>query len=322
MKILVIDTESQYALGRLYYNAAISSGYDCDYKTDNDIFKINKFSKDNLLRFLEHSNYKIKWNQRFVDLVLKNNYDFVIFFRLSPIASTSILHLKILKNVKFILIWPDSILFFKNNLLDTLQNVDLIASYSEKDIAIFRSLKCENVKFIPLGYDPEIYKFEKLNKTYQISFLGLRQKYREEFIHEFSKKTDLNIFVSGPNWKNFKFKNLQISNKTYHSREASYVYNSSHISLNIVDPTNFPSANMRFFEINATNTIQLSSNIPEFSKIFVSQNGNLFFESINEAGVLANKYWNHNFNIENRHKNMFVGHTYKSRLSEILKHFK
>jgi hypothetical protein len=318
MKVLIIDTDSPYALGRLYHNAAVKLGIYSDYKTNDEILRVKKFSKDNLLKYLEHSNYKIKWNQKLFELIQKNKYDIVIFFRLSPVSSSTILHFRYLYNIKFVIIWPDSILFLKNNLLDTLQNVNLIASYSEKDVSIFESLKCDNARFIPLGYDQEIYNSQDLEKVFDISFLGLKQNYREDFIHQFSKNTDRKIFVSGPNWKNFKSKNLHISNKTFHSNEACAVYNSSFISLNIVDPTNYPSANMRFFEINGCNTIQLSNKIPEFMNEFECDSGNLYFQSVEDAGTLVNNFWDYNFNINSRVKIMRERHTYQTRLNDII----
>lgn len=322
MKVLIIDTDSPYALGRLYHNAAVGLGINSDYKTNEDILKVRKYSKDNILKYLEHSNYRIKWNQKLFELIQKNKYNVVIFFRLSPVSSSTILHFRLLYKIKFVIIWPDSILFYKNNLLDTLQNVDLIASYSEKDVSIFKTLKCDNVQFIPLGFDSQIYKPQVLDKVFDISFLGLRQNYREEFIHAFSKNTDRRIFVSGPNWKNFKSKNLHITNKTFHSHEACTVYNSSFVSLNIVDPTNYPAANMRFFEINACNTIQLSNQIPEFMNEFDLETGNLFYETPEDAGNLISKFWNYNFNIISRIKKMHEKNCYQTRLTRIISYLK
>jgi spore maturation protein CgeB len=102
-----------------------------------------------------------------------------------------------------------------------------------------------------------------------VSFIGGWRPEREKVLSQF-KGLDLKIW--GPDWGR-RCRGNSVIMDSWQGRPAlgqefSKVVTASKINLNIIDPTNFPAANMRFFEIPTAGGLQLSSQCPEMENDF------------------------------------------------------
>ena len=95
----------------------------------------------------------------------------------------------------------------------------------------------------------------------------------------------------------------------------------SRINLNVIDDTNYPAANMRFFEIPAAGGLQLSSACPEMQPYFSNRVDILYYDNPQE--MIDQIKWaldNPSAVLEIRrsaYKKMQQEHSYTQRISEL-----
>lgn len=318
MKILILDYKSPYSIGELFRKSA---NYDVTLKDPREFNPIG--FKNFLHSKIKTTTYGIEWNYNLLNYINNNKFDLILFFRISPISLGTIETIKIWHKTKFCLIWQDALVFLENSSLESYREIDLIACYSKGNTESFKKLGC-TAFFLPLAHNPDFYKAENISKNYLINFLGTKTIYREMVIQDLINQSSTlkgRILISGPGWKKYKRKNVFIDNKVYINRDAARIYNQSKYSLNIIDPTNYPSANMRFFEINACNTTQISAEVTDLDNKSYLTKGCLFYKKPDELINIIRNNENLDFRleIENRNLQISKNDTYSNRLSEIVK---
>lgn len=103
-------------------------------------------------------------------------------------------------------------------------------------------------------------------------------------------------------------------------KDMAKVFQKSRINLNRIDVTNYPAANMRFFEIPASGGLMLSSSCPEMSEVFKEFESVVYFknnfELINKVEYLLNNDSRRMREVS--HQIILNGHTYRHRLEKII----
>jgi spore maturation protein CgeB len=125
-----------------------------------------------------------------------------------------------------------------------------------------------------------------------VSFVGNWRPEREALILALIE-SGLSVHLwGGTNWNPAAKRNQKIRQawrrRGAFGAEYAAVIAESRISLNVIDPTNYPAANMRFFEIAAAGGVQLCSDCPEFDEEFKHLIHTLYFTTPAEAVELAN----------------------------------
>ncbi|MFN2439889.1 MAG: glycosyltransferase, partial [Chitinophagaceae bacterium] len=136
---------------------------------------------------------------------------------------------------------------------------------------------------------------------------------------------DLKIFIRGLEWeRNCRDKKIltRLNATPFYGKDFGNFFRNSRISLNVIDDTNYPAANMRFFEIPAAGGLQLSSVCPEMEQIFKSREHILYFSDTKELITqidFALKNPEESRSIRERsHQFVKENHNYQNRLTKIL----
>lgn len=268
-----------------------------------------------------------KANVSLTKFVIDHKPNAVFIFTNSPINPSTIVYLRTLC-VKVILIYPDAIVNMSPRNSENVKFYDAIFSYSKSGVEAFKMLGAESVFWCPLAADttihlqkvpPNDYSFK-----YDISFIGNYRPEREKVIENVIKAfPSLKYKILG-SWK--ESKSLEVSKyaETRHLYGIDYAkfINDSFLNLNIIDKTNYPAANMRFFEIPISGGLQLSSECPEMESIYNDMDSILYFRSIKELKekidfCFSNK--DETFRIRHNAKKLTKNeHTYVNRSHQII----
>ena len=153
-----------------------------------------------------------------------------------------------------------------------------------------------------------------------------RERYLSIVIEEFP---NLNVEIFGGYWKDRCMdKKLKACCKDglILGRPLGQYFNNSMINLNVIDDTNYPAANMRFFEIPTAGGLQLTSACPEQESIFEQRKHCVYFND--EASLVEEIKWilDHKNECNEIRKNGFDlirnGNTYIQRLQSIMEHLR
>ena len=173
------------------------------------------------------------------------------------------------------LVWPDTMLNLDDRLVACLPVVNAVFTYSERSVAIFRRLGADTVVWVPLAGDPELHTpatpspVERAQYGADVTFIGGWRPEREAVL---TGLVGLDLKIWGPEWGRRCAGNTVVM-KAWQGRpligaEFAMAVAASKVNLNIIDPTNHPAANMRFFEIPVAGGLQVCSACPEMSGVF------------------------------------------------------
>jgi spore maturation protein CgeB len=185
------------------------------------------------------------------------------------------------------------------------------------------------VTWAPLAGDPFLHSYTS-DKDQQfindISFVGMWRPEREKVMRLILNKfPDRNIHLFGKYWKRNctdkallqKWKGEEIIGK-----ELGKFFHTSRININVIDDTNYPAANMRFFEVCTAGGLQLTSSCPEMETTFRDSEHLLYFSSESELQEKIEWALNNTTETEKIRKQglelINAAHTYTHRLQTIL----
>jgi spore maturation protein CgeB len=270
-----------------------------------------------------------KMNRQLIVLAKEFQPDALYFFTTGRILYGTVATIKaILPDVKVVWVWSDTPMNLQAHNIDTAKLVDITATYSSTTVKPFSQLGFNNVVWIPLAGDLVMHgKAIKDTEDYlcDISFVGGWRPERERTMKLISDSfKNLNISIRGPLWREMvKDKSLKGNIKgggIYASALAEF-FNRSRININQIDDTNYPAANMRFFEICTAGGLQLSSSCPEMEKEFVHKKHLLYYRD--EKELIQNIDWIINNPLESSgirsagQDLVYRSHSYTNRVSEI-----
>lgn len=284
------------ALERSYLKAFESLG--CEVSTFDMILAVERYCRlgwwgRTFNSFVPVEPWVRKANRDLVIQALQSQPDYLFTFGHYPIQAGALAQIRSTAKTALVHVWPDTLLNVGNNLILCLPLFDLVASYSRSGLEQFQSLGAKRVVWIPLAGDPSMHasvdctESEKNQYGADVTFIGGWRPEREAIL---SKLGGFDLKIWGPDWgqrcrgnktiaKNWKGRPL------YETEFAKAVV-SSKINLNIIDPSNYPAANMRFFEIPVAGGLQVSSPCPEMEREFVHGEHLFYYRDANELSDL------------------------------------
>jgi spore maturation protein CgeB len=257
--------------------------------------------------------------------------DLLVVIGQQPVRSGALCQIKAALDIGLVYVWPDTMLNLAENTVTCLPIYDLVGTYSSSTVALTERLGAKQAIWLPLAGDPSLHSgascSESERRAYaaEVAFIGGWRPEREEVL---SKLGAFDLKIWGPDWGRRCRTNPTIM-KTWQGRrltgeEFAKAVACSKINLNVIDPTNYPAANMRFFEILVAGGLQVCSSCPEMETEFRSREHIIFYQSGGELLDLIEEL-RKNDELRARvaaagHGRVMEKHTYKHRAQTILEH--
>jgi hypothetical protein len=234
-----------------------------------------------------------KSNREMVLEVIKKKPDILIVIGQNRVLPSALAQIRAMSSILTVFIWPDTLLNLKTNLMVSLPLFNLICTYSQSNLPVFKKLGGQTVSWLPLGADPHMHPVLPQNDTFKcdVAFIGQWRPERELALATlFRDLPDISIKIWGPDWKR-RTKNNKIKGawqkRSLYGQEFAQASISAKLCLNIIDDTNFPAANMRFFEIPCAGGLQVCSPCPEMENIFIQGETVFYYKSLEELPELV-----------------------------------
>ncbi len=170
-------------------------------------------------------------------------------------------------------LWPDTLVNLNGERIDGLPLYDVVATYSRDSIPVFERLGARRTAWVPLAGDPSSAKERELDGPFaaDVSFIGQWRSEREAALAALLEGLpQANVKIWGPDWGRRARGLVRAAwqGRPLFGEEFARAVASSRVNLNVIDDTNFPAANNRFFEIPCLGGLQLASACPEMEDEF------------------------------------------------------
>ena len=332
LRILVVGSLGKGALEHSYINASKLLGHEVeafDPGSEQESYIQGGSIGRKLHAFLPVEQWMRKMNRKLVIKARDYQPQIILLFTNTRILPGTLACIKtVLPTCKLVWIWPDSPLNLEQHNFINGKLVDLTATYSKASIPAFQQLGFSNVNWVPLAADPHMHGNETIPASFatDIGFVGGWRPERERIMSVLCDAfSSLQIDIHGPYWKR-ECKNELVKRKVksegLYEKKLSSFFHSTSININIIDDTNYPAANMRFFEVPVAGGLQLSSPCPEQETIFSHRTHIVYFQNEQEIieqvrWILENKEAGNSIRIAAQGL-VLANHCYKHRLQYIL----
>jgi spore maturation protein CgeB len=238
-----------------------------------------------------------------------------------------------LPDVRLVLVWSDTLVNLRQPTLAALPLYDLVATYSERSLESFKKLGARNVRWVPFAADPYLFPADVSMTAEQerklacdVVFVGNPRPERERAVLALLER-GMDVKVWGTSdW---------VRRTTDRARARRYWQGSpvfgadfvranrcARLALNVIDDTNYPAANMRFFETLACRTPSLVSSCPEMEGVFPEGVGVAYFhgeeELLSKASDLIHDGDRRRRMADEGHTRVLAQHTYEHRARQVL----
>jgi spore maturation protein CgeB len=269
-----------------------------------------------------------KANREMILKIKHLNPDILIVFGQNRVLTSALAQVKAMFQIKTVYIWQDTLLDMGNSYINSLRLYDLICTYSKSSIKPLEELGGRKVLWLPLAADPSIHSNVKVREEFKcdISFIGQWRPEREAAVSALINQIPgISVKLWGPDWKR-RSKDQRIvkawQGRSLYGKEFAQAIVSSTFNLNIIDDTNYPAANMRFFEIPCAGGLQICSVCPEMEPEFKNGETTFYFKNHSELAEIVKSLLNDKSTIDQvRHTaniKIMEGHTYIHRAQKIL----
>ncbi len=295
-RLLLVGHFVPGALERSYWTAFESLG--CEVFSFDIVQAINRHCRLGRLgqifnAFVSVEPWIRKANRDLVICAVESQPDYVLTFGQYLIQAGALAQIRSAGNSRLIHVWPDTLLNVSHNLISCLPLFDLVASYSQASLEQLRRLGAKRVAWIPLAGDPSMHsaapcsESEKQRYGADVTFIGGWRPERETIL---STLESFDLKIWGPDWGRRASGNKPVvknwKGRPLYEKEFSKAVGCSKINLNIIDPSNYPAANMRFFEILVAGGLQVSSPCPEMELELVHGEHLFYYRDANELPQL------------------------------------
>jgi len=287
-----------------------------------------------IAKYLPFEPWVVGGNRDLIHQVMALKPDILLFAGAIPIRAGALAQIKAAcPTVRVVLAWPDTMLNLSDNILACLPMCDLVASYSSTAIPLLERLGARAVEWFPFAVDEELFPGdttltaqEREALASDVVFIGNHREDREAAVSNLVN-AGLSVKVWGAGWDRSP-RDPVLVGKVHQSnlligRELVKAVRAAKVSLNAIDPTNFPAANMRFFEQYACGGVSLSSPCPEMEPEFPDGVCGSYYRSDDELVGKAKELVN-NADLRGRlrsegRRRALRAHTYVNRAEKMLK---
>jgi len=285
-------------------------------------------------RFLPIDAWHVKANRELVLAVQAVRPRLVIVGGAGPVRASALGQIRAsCPSTKLVLWWPDTLLRLNSHVLESLPLYDLVASYSQAAVNVFKQLGASQVAWVPLAADPLLHSVDieisnKQRRIFEcdIGFIGNHRPEREQAILALLQE-GFNVKVWGHSeWRRDAADRSAVrrywQGRPLYGDDFVRAVICSRVNLNPIDSTNYPAANMRFFELLACGGLALNSACPEMANMFVNQETTCYYQDQSELVSMAKELVNQPLRrreIADAGQRMVLeSHTYVHRVSKVL----
>lgn len=335
-KIIVVGSFHKGALEHSFSNALRIHGcevHQWDYlKNHNSFTKLYHLGKV-FDRFVPVEAWNRKTNRLLVSNTFSVRPDIFLVVGNNRVSSGTILQIKAsLPQVQTALYWPDPLTSLESHTLHALHAYDWVFTYSQVTVPVLKKYNA-NIQWLPLAGDPSLHNSQltisdndKQVFSATVNFIGTHRPKRESVCNAIFE-AGIDIKVWGPaDWSRHALR-PNLTKKYWQGRplvgdEFSKAVLCSKISINPIDETSYPTANMRFFELPTCGGLALHSNCPEFSSIFREDDTAFYFQDETDVvekihQILANYTLSQEI-AKRAHRLVLNEHTYVNRMAKLL----
>lgn len=256
------------------------------------------------------------------------NPEILIVFGQNRVLTSALAQIKAMFQILTVYIWQDTLLDMWNSHINSLRLYDLICTYSESNIKPIEELGGRKVIWLPLGADPHLHSGAKAREEFKcdVAFIGQWRPEREAAVSALINQVPgISVKLWGPDWKR-RSKDPNIikasQGRSLYGKDFAQAIVSAKMNLNIIDDTNYPSANMRFFEIPCAGGLQICSVCPEMEPEFKNGDTTFYFKNYSELAEIVKSLLNNESisDLVSQKANFKImeGHTYMHRAQKIL----
>jgi glycosyltransferase involved in cell wall biosynthesis len=272
-------------------------------------------------------------NRDLIEETMAFEPDLLLFAGQQPVRAGALAQIKVARpRVQTVMTWPDTLLNLTDRAIACLPMCDLVASYSKAAIPLLERFGARTVSWVPFGVDTELFptavdvspdELRRLGSD--VAFVGNHRPAREAAVLRLlDAGLDVKVWGTG-DW--IKRAGAPARVRTYFQGGPLFgaalvkALRSAKVSLNVIDPTNYPAANMRFFEQVACGVASLSSACPEMESLFPDGDCVSYYQENNLAEkareLVANRDLRERL-AKNGQRAAMAAHTYSDRARAIL----
>jgi len=285
-KILIVGESGNHCLEMSYLEAFRSAGH--DVRLFDSRKAVMRYAKPGKLGFQVHRFLPVdawikKANKDLINETRTFDPHLVLIFTGTEILPGTLAYLKSILSSRLAWYWADPLPNLSRYIHGSLPFVDFVLSYSESSLPVFRQMGAREAVWLPFAGDLAAHfgeAGEQKQFDWDLSFIGSWRPEREaalRIIHEHFP--DFRLRISGPYWHRCTYKPVKkiASSKPVYGKAFADIVSRSFLNLNVMDDSNYPSVNMRFFEILTAGGAEICSASPEMEKVFLDREHLLFF---------------------------------------------
>ena len=287
-----------------------------------------------LFRVAPREPWVVQGNRSLVVTARKLGCDTIIMAGALPIRPGALAQLKAsIPRCKVALLWPDPMLNLGSHIIQALPLFDCVASYSEAASLHLQRLGASKIIWLCFAADPDLHRADAITEADRaeygcdISFVGNLRPERERAIRTLIR-AGLNVKVWGERRWLTQVADKQLA-RTYFRGGPLFggayykAMRTAKVGLNVIDDTNYPAANMRFFEGLACGAAMLSSACPELEQTFRHRESIYYFQDDRELVEGAHELLRNDALraqiAQEGERLVLAEHTYRQRAEELLK---
>jgi spore maturation protein CgeB len=289
-----------------------------------------------LTNYLDVDAWTRKANREMAVQILAARPEVVVVMGNWRVQAGALAQIKAATGASLVNIWPDTLLNLQDYQILAFPLYDLVATYSQASLEPLRQLGAKNAVWTPLAGDPELHPAvdptpaEREALASDITFIGGWRPEREAVLTRLAEAKEFKLKIWGPEW-GARCKGNQALLASWQGRDLrgadfAKAIRSAKLNLNIIDPTNYPAANMRFFEVPIAGGLQISSPCPEMETEFRGGREIYYYQSEDDLlaqtrELLANETQRARV-VRRAHELAREKHTYLARARAILANLK
>jgi len=331
LRVLLVGSFAPGALERSYANAFSAIGchvsqFDMPAAIERNVrFRI---LGQHINRFIPVEPWIAKANRELFLASRAFRPDLIVVFGQTMVRAGALAQIRSSLGCKLAWIWPDTMVFLRTEVIQSLPLYDYVGSYSEASVEQLRKLGAAHAAWLPLAADPAMHAKPAASIfSVDVGFIGQWRPEREVVMSELmTNLPNLEIKIWGPDWGRRCRGNRQILNawqgKSLYAGEFAAAVASCKVHLNLIDPTNYPAANMRFFELLMAGGFQVTSDCPEMRQEFRDQKEVVYFR---DTEALLSQVQRYLADDEQRHeiaeqglRLVREGHMYTHRVRQLM----
>jgi len=232
--------------------------------------------------WIRKANREMVWEAR------RFNPDVLVVFGQNRVLAGALAQIRTMSSASAVFIWPDTLVNLSVFIIAALPLYDWVGTYSKSTVPIFERLGGRRVVWLPLGSDPHLHPVVPPRAEFRcdVAFVGQWRPERELSIAALlTELPGISVKIWGPDWGR-RTHNPGIlrawQKRSLFGREFSQAVASCKANLNIIDETNYPAANMRFFEIPCAGGLQVCSSCPEMESDFKDGETVFYYHSVSQ----------------------------------------